>query len=116
MRVYGPLTIRTSRPSSAGAAAWRAWTTLTPCHIWCRLANTGSLTPEYFAVDEHGELFERRPNEYGMHVCTSNPDVLDLVVRKALETMERDPDAGFVSISQADGQFHCRCPGLPVEV
>ncbi len=66
--------------------------------------------PEYFAVDEHGELFERRPNEYGMHVCTSNPDVLDLVVRKALETMERDPDAGFVSISQADGQFHCRCP------
>ena len=66
--------------------------------------------PEYFAVDEHGELFERRANEYGIHVCRSNPDVLDLVVRKALETMERDPDAGFVSISQADGQFHCRCP------
>ena len=66
--------------------------------------------PEYFAVDEHGELFERRANEYGIHVCRSNPDVLDLVVRKALETMERNPDAGFVSISQADGQFHCRCP------
>ncbi len=66
--------------------------------------------PEYFAVDEHGELFPRRANEYGIHVCRSNPDVLDLVIRKALETMERDPDAGFVSISQADGQFHCRCP------
>ena len=66
--------------------------------------------PEYFAVDEHGELFERRANEYGMHVCTSNPEVFDLVVQKVFETMERDPGAGFVSIAQADGPYHCRCP------
>lgn len=66
--------------------------------------------PEYFAVDEHGALFERRANEYGMHVCTSNPEVFDLVVQKVFETMERDPGAGFVSIAQADGPYHCRCP------
>lgn len=46
--------------------------------------------PGYFAVDEHGELFERRANEYGMHVCTSNPDVFDLVLQKVREARDAE--------------------------
>ena len=66
--------------------------------------------PEYFAVNEYGELFERRANAYQMHLCTSNSEVIDLVLQKAFEAMERDPDSGFVSITHADGPYHCRCP------
>ena len=37
--------------------------------------------PDYFAKDDDGRLFERRPNAYHMHLCTSHPEVGDLVVR-----------------------------------
>ena len=66
--------------------------------------------PEYFAKDDDGRLFERRPNAYAIHLCTSHPEVVDRVVRKTLEGMEDHPDSGFVSITQADGPYHCRCP------
>ena len=66
--------------------------------------------PDYFAKDDDGRLFERRPNAYHMHLCTSHPEVVDLVVRKTLEGMEDHPDSGFVSITHADGPYHCRCP------
>ncbi len=45
-----------------------------------------------------------------MHLCTSNPEVIDLIVQRALEAMDRHPDSGFVSIAHADGPYHCRCP------
>ena len=30
--------------------------------------------PEYYAMNEHGELFERWPKAYGTHLCTSNSE------------------------------------------
>lgn len=65
--------------------------------------------PEYFAMNEQGE---RVLNErvHHCHLCLSNPDVIDLVVQEALKSMARNPEAGLVSITQADGIDYCMCP------
>ncbi len=65
--------------------------------------------PEYFAMNEKGERVKSK-YAHNCHLCLSNPDVIDLVVREALKSMERNPEAGLVSITQADGIDCCQCP------
>ena len=80
-------------------------------HSWAHLISSDIYYddhPEYFALNAKGERARTDPEHN--HVCTSNPDVVDIVTRGALEIMERDPGAAFVSISQSDGAGFCQCP------
>lgn len=80
-------------------------------HAWCSMAPQDvyyDAHPEYYAMDEAGNRFPKHPK--AGQFCTSNPEAIDLVVRAALEAMERNPEAVFVSVTQADGIRHCHCP------
>lgn len=59
--------------------------------------------PEYFSMDIHGN------RTAGEQLCTSNEDVLKLVVARAKEWLEADPDSKIISISQNDGYNPCYC-------
>ena len=59
--------------------------------------------PEYFALGEDGQ----RTTD---HVCLTNPDVLDLVVKNAREIMTNATNgAKFIHIGQDDNTNYCRC-------
>ncbi|MBQ2760163.1 MAG: DUF4838 domain-containing protein [Clostridia bacterium] len=59
--------------------------------------------PEYFALGEDGQ----RTTD---HVCLTNPDVLDLVVKNAREIMTNATNgAKFIHIGQDDNINYCRC-------
>ncbi len=80
-------------------------------HAWGRMVSSDvhyDAHPEYFAVDEKGTRIRTDPGHN--HVCTSNPEVIDLVVQAALVEVERNPEAAFVSITQSDGRRFCQCP------
>ncbi|MBR3767323.1 MAG: DUF4838 domain-containing protein [Clostridia bacterium] len=59
--------------------------------------------PEYFALGEDG-------NRTSDHVCLTNPDVLDLVVKNAREIMSNATNgAKFIHIGQDDNINYCHC-------
>lgn len=59
--------------------------------------------PEYFAMDENG-------NRHTDHVCMTNPDVLDLVVKNCREIMTNATNgARFIHIGQDDNINYCHC-------
>ncbi len=59
--------------------------------------------PEYFAMDENG-------NRHTDHVCMTNPDVLDLVVKNCREIMSNATNgAKFIHIGQDDNINYCHC-------
>lgn len=59
--------------------------------------------PEYFALGEDG----KRTTD---HVCMTNPEVLDLVVKNAREIMTNAINgAKFIHIGQDDNINYCRC-------
>lgn len=43
-------------------------------------------------------------------LCLSNPEVLDELTKRALECIKREPEAGYISISQNDSDYYCKCP------
>lgn len=60
--------------------------------------------PEYFAMDENG-------NRHTDHVCMTNSDVLDLVVKNCREIMTNATNgAKFIHIGQDDNINYCHCP------
>lgn len=59
--------------------------------------------PEYFAMDENG-------NRHTDHVCMTNPDVLELVVKNCREIMTNATNgAKFIHIGQDDNINYCHC-------
>ncbi|MBO5396358.1 MAG: DUF4838 domain-containing protein [Clostridia bacterium] len=59
--------------------------------------------PEYFAMDENG-------NRHTDHVCMTNPDVLELVVKNCREIMTNaENGAKFIHIGQDDNINYCHC-------
>ena len=67
---------------------------------------------EYF--EEHPEYFEmtdggRRKSERGQ-LCTTNPEVVEIVARKVREYFAEHPTASYVSLSPNDYWTWCRCP------
>lgn len=56
--------------------------------------------PEYYALRDG----VRKPTQ----PCLSNPDVLEIVTKNALETLRKNKQA-FISISQNDNQAYCQC-------
>ena len=63
--------------------------------------------PEYFVMVD-----EKRQPEYGPagggHLCLSNPDVFELMIKE----IERQREAGFrwIQVGPTDGQVPCECP------
>lgn len=65
--------------------------------------------PEYFAVDEKGNIrvYEDRPA--WTQVCLTNPDVLQVTIDGVRKMLEEHPDVNYISISENDTHDTCKC-------
>jgi hypothetical protein len=70
-----------------------------------------------FIISDNHALFEQRP-EYralvdgkrqGEQLCISNEGLRELVVRWALDYLQKNPGADMVSMELSDGGGHCQC-------
>jgi len=59
--------------------------------------------PEYFMLDEDGERSRAQ-------LCTTNPDVIQLVTQGVLNHLATHPDTEIVSVSKNDSERTCLCP------
>ncbi|MBI3923694.1 MAG: DUF4838 domain-containing protein [Armatimonadetes bacterium] len=59
--------------------------------------------PEYFS-----EIGGKRTAD-NAQLCLTNPDVVNLVVQKVKEVIQRNPDVAIVSVSQNDWHGNCQC-------
>jgi hypothetical protein len=50
------------------------------------------------------------PAEQEAQLCVTNPEVAAEFSRQALAWIEKDPEAGYISVSQNDNRNYCRCP------
>lgn len=60
-----------------------------------------STHPEYFAWMNGKRIIDQ--------ICLSNPDVLNLVVKRLAEEMKKQPDKQVWSVSQNDNFSYCQC-------
>jgi hypothetical protein len=78
-------------------------------HHWHRILPVDPARPEFFALVKG----ERRTSYYlknhGGQVCTSNPDVIELFARAAIEHFAKNPADGVFPISPNDGKGFCEC-------
>lgn len=58
--------------------------------------------PEYFMLDKNG-------NRITHQLCTTNPEVVQLVIDSVREHLRQNPHAEIVSVSKTDGGRTCRC-------
>jgi len=49
------------------------------------------------------------PTLYNSQLCWTNPDVAEVMAENALEWISRDPECGYISISQSDNDNYCTC-------
>lgn len=88
---------------------------------WCH-TYTALLPPETYFV-AHPEWFtdpnngskpctsaSAMPKGQNTQLCLSNPEVLDELTKQALLWIEKNPEAGYISISPNDSDYHCTCP------
>lgn len=69
------------------------------------------LVPPGTFFREHPEYFSQINGErvsWGQ-LCLSNPDLVNICVKKLREVMERNPDIMYWSVSQNDNYYHCEC-------
>ncbi|MFA6242998.1 MAG: DUF4838 domain-containing protein, partial [Candidatus Hydrogenedentales bacterium] len=72
------------------------------------VADYGAAHPEYFAlVDGHRKLDS---DGGGPQVCSTNPDVVDIVAQAVLREIAEQPDLKVVYVSQNDNGDYCECP------
>ncbi len=62
--------------------------------------------PEYFC-ERGGQRYCGGLNQY--QACLSNPDVLQLTINSVRSWLEKYPNAGIVTVSQADNELYCTC-------
>lgn len=78
-------------------------------HAWFRI-----LDPQQYR-DEHPEYYALVNNKRvqgGLHsgqICTTNPEVIDLIAAKARDYFEADPNARYFSVAPNDGYGWCKC-------
>lgn len=90
-------------------------------HTFCEL-----LPPERYFAD-HPEWYTDQGNQNrpsgktskvpdGLHtqLCLSNPEVLKELTKNALALIRKNPDAGYISISQNDNSNFCQCQSCKV--
>ncbi len=62
--------------------------------------------PEYFC-ERSGDRYCGGHNQY--QACMTNPEVLQLTINSVRSWLEKHPDAGIVTVSQADNELYCTC-------
>jgi len=69
--------------------------------------------PEWFTDSSKGSKPSTEssptPNLYTSQLCWTNPGVVEALTENALEWISRDPDCGYISISQGDNDYYCTC-------
>jgi len=58
--------------------------------------------PEYFMLDKDGKRITHQ-------LCTTNPDVIQLVIASVREFLKKNPHSEIVSVSKTDGGRTCQC-------
>lgn len=71
-------------------------------------AEFGQTNPELFPLRD-GARYVPTSREQGWQPCTSNPKVIEIAARKAVEYFDADPAAYSFSLSPADGYGWCEC-------
>jgi len=71
--------------------------------------------PEWYTDPKNGYLpctaKSEMPGAQETQLCMSNPEVLKALTAQALQWIQKDPAAGYISISQNDNRDgYCRCP------
>jgi hypothetical protein len=83
-------------------------------HIWGEWINPdvyGKSHPEYFAeikASNH-ESITMWDGKHSGQLCTSNPEVVDIIIEKTRQFFDKNPDYDVVSISPNDGIGFCEC-------
>lgn len=71
------------------------------------------LHPEWYTDPANGSMpctpESAMPEAQHTQLCLTNPEVLRELTRRALEWVRKNPDAGYISISQNDYTAFCRC-------
>ena len=86
---------------------------------WCH--TFGQLLPVEKYFKEHPEWYSdplngnkpctkdsKMPSWHTSQLCLSNPEVLDELTEQALKVIAKQPEAGYISISQNDNQNFCQ--------
>lgn len=63
--------------------------------------------PEYFGLDDYGK--RGIPSRNRLNPCTSNPEVVNIIKKKAVEAMRSRPEAKYFCIEPIDGGGWCLC-------
>lgn len=82
---------------------WHNWANILPAEKY------GQEHPEYFALVKGERQARYYLGHHGGQVCTSNPAVVDIFVRAALDFFKANPDRDMFSLSPNDGGGFCEC-------
>lgn len=70
--------------------------------------------PEWYTDPNNGSkpstASSKMPDGQLTQLCLSNPEVLKELTAQALLMIEKEPEAGYISISQNDNDNYCQCP------
>ena len=71
------------------------------------VAEYGKTHPEYFALIDGKRVLD--PRGGGPELCVSNPEAIDIIARKVLSELARNPDRENFSVSKNDNDAYCHC-------
>ena len=74
---------------------------------WLPVSEYGETHPEYFALVDGVRNLEMHGG--GPEVCSTHPDVIEIVARNVLAELDKDPTQENISVSQNDNDAYCRC-------
>ncbi len=107
----------------SNSALWDRWLTrnraassfdLDLAHVYGRIirenADAFEANPEFYALVDGERRYAGRVDGGGdIKFCISNPELRDLVVDWAVETMEAQPERDSISMDPSDGANWCEC-------
>ncbi len=70
----------------------------------------GPVHPEYFALVNGQRDWKNFNGKHGCQLCTTNPDVIRLVIAYVRNYFDQHPEMAAVSINPNDGGGFCECP------
>ncbi len=70
----------------------------------------GQEHPEYFCFRDGKRIAPAKNDSFDNEPCLTNPDVLKIVTKAALDEIAAHPETANVSVSQNDNDKNCLCP------
>lgn len=77
-------------------------------HQWISPDRYGETHPEYFALVDGKRKLDVGGG--GPEPCVTNPDVIDIVTKGVIASLDANPTLRNISVSQNDNSAYCRCP------